>query len=136
MVQVAAASALKPRSLHGLKVVSKLQEEGFGSPSRFAVLQDLQESEERVSDLEGVAKPWSGPLPSPRRSPLRTLGDAVSSALQGEVSSFFPASVSGSRFFSMPVNKRVLPVSGNFVQMREDLLVSSSDPVREIFFRR
>jgi hypothetical protein len=77
MVEVAAASCIKPKRVHA----SSDQEINVGSPqgSPFSVLQELQEEE----SLESATKPWCGPLPSPRRSPPRTLGSAISSALQG-----------------------------------------------------
>lgn len=131
VAEVAAASALRPKPVHVSVAAVDHQENGIGesSGSRFSVLQALhgEESWPLVSSsLECASKPWSGPLPSPRKSPPRTVGEAIYSALQGKVSSVFPATVSSStpaRFQSPPAGKM-------WFQKSDFSPVKSSDSVR------
>jgi hypothetical protein len=86
LVEAAAASATRPRAVHGSSAAfDQVNEYGDSSGSRFSILQDASgdDSGHSLADLESAVKPWSGPLPSPRRSPPRTLDAMVSSALQG-----------------------------------------------------
>lgn len=115
MVEVAASSCSKPKRVHAiLDQVNKFS----GSPqgSRFSVLQDLQMEE----SLESATKAWCGPIPSPRRSPPRTLGSVISSALQGKRRSAFPSTIQGSQR---------LPVKNKSTLASLKTPVSSSDPL-------
>nr|ABF94616.1 hypothetical protein LOC_Os03g11430 [Oryza sativa Japonica Group] len=74
LVEAAAASATRPRAVHGSSAAFDQDASG-------------DDSGHSLADLESAVKPWSGPLPSPRRSPPRTLDAMVSSALQGRIDS-------------------------------------------------
>jgi hypothetical protein len=64
-----------------------------------------------IENRKGKVKPWAGPLPSPRQSPLRTFGDILAKAKVVERSTEFKrgSGMGGRQMRGSPVQSSVRP---------------------------
>jgi hypothetical protein len=64
-----------------------------------------------IENHKGKVKPWAGPLPSPRRSPLHTFGDVLAKAKVAERSNEFKrgSGMGGRQMRGSPVQSSVRP---------------------------